>query len=210
MVGHAPPSRSRWRAGGVGVSTSPPSVRYLRWRPDGSVEGAPSQRGPWAPWGSTPEPRPEGVSKRPLPPDVTHIRQLPDKSFEGAPSNQGPWRPIPDPRPPRRLVALPPLPERGAPPQATHGPTLWRQVFEAMAAADQRAWAQLDAISQTDGRDAAQAAGLALADRLAAEAMLSTIRLAVVDHLHNLGIHTAARMMASWFDNQITDARKGE
>lgn len=128
----------------------------------------------------------------------------------GAPSNLGPWRPIPNPCSPRRLVALPLLPGTGGSPHAAQGPTLWRQVFEAMAAADQRAWAQLDAISQIDGREAAQAAGLALADRLAAEAMLTTIRLAVVNHLHNRGVSTAARIVGDWFDQQITDARKGE
>jgi hypothetical protein len=145
-----------------------------------------------------------------LPPDVTHIRQLPDGSYQGAPSNQGPWRPISNPCPPRHLVALPPLPGQGGAPQAAQGPTLWRRVFEAMTAADDRAWGHLDAIDQAEGREAALTAGLAQADRLAAEAMLATIRLAVVKHLHNLGIHTAARMVGSWFDQQITDARKGE
>lgn len=188
----------------------PPSLRYMRRLPDGTVEGAPSQRGPWGPWGSISEPRSEGVSKSPLPPDVTHIRQLPDRSFEGAPSNQGPWRPISDPRPVRRLVALPPLPEQGGASQAARGPTLWRRVFEAMAAADDRAWGHLDAIDQTDGREAALAAGLAYADRLAAEAMLITIRLAVVNHFHSRSMPTAAELVGSWFDQQITDARKGE
>ena len=145
-----------------------------------------------------------------LPPDITHIRQLPDRSFEGAPSNQGPWRPISTPCPPRHLVALPPLPGQGGASQATQGPTLWRRVFQSMAAADDRAWAHLDAIDQTDGREAALAAGLAHADRFAAEAMLVTIRLAVVNHLHSRGIRTAAQIVGSWFDQQITDARKGE
>lgn len=146
----------------------------------------------------------------PLPSDVTHIRQRSDGSFEGAPSNQGPWRPISNPCPPRHLVALPPLPGQGSAPHAAQGPTLWRRAFEAMSAADERAWAHLDAIDEQQGREAALAAGLAQSDRFAAEAMLATIRLAVVNHLHNLGIHTAARMVGSWFDQQITDARKGE
>jgi hypothetical protein len=145
-----------------------------------------------------------------LPPGVTHIRQLPDGSFQGAPSNQGPWRKISDPRPPRHLVALPPLPGTGGAPQAAPGPTLWRRVFDAMAAADERAWGHLDAINEQRGREAALAEGLALADRQAAEAMLTTIRLAVVNHLHNRGVSTAARMVGDWFDQQITDARKGE
>lgn len=145
-----------------------------------------------------------------LPPGVTHIRSLPDGSFEGAPSNQGPWRPIPNPCPPRHLVALPPLPGTGGAPQAAQGPTLWRRVFDAMAAADERAMAHLDAIDEQQGREAALAEGLALADRFAAEAMLTTIRLAVVNHLHNRGVSTAARIVGDWFDQQITDARKGE
>lgn len=116
------------------------------------------------------------------------------------------------------LQSLPPAPSGGAAaaagqggaPQAAQGPTLWRRVFEAMSAADDRAWAHLDAIDEQQGREGALAAGLAHADRFAAEAMLATIRLAVVNHMHNLGIHTAARMVGSWFDQQITDARKGE
>lgn len=147
---------------------------------------------------------------RPLPPDVTHIRQLPDGSYQGAPSNQGPWRPISNPCPPRHLVALPPLPGQGGAPQAAQGPTLWRVVYKAMDAAIERAMAHLDAIDEQQGRDAALAAGLAHADRFAAEAMLATIRLAVVNHLHSRGVSTAALMVGSWFDQQITDARKGE
>lgn len=192
------------------MSPLPPSVRYIRRLPDGTFEGASSKRGPWGPWGSIPEPRAEGVSKSLLPPDVTHIRQRPDGTHEGAPSAQGPWRPIPNPCPPRHLVAVPAAPEQGNGSRTAPGPTLWRRVFDAMAAADERAWAHLDAIDETDGRDAALAEGLAQADRLAAEAMLTTIRLDLVKHLHNLGIHTAARMMGDWFDQQIADARKGE
>lgn len=146
----------------------------------------------------------------PLPPSVRYIRRLPDGSFQGAPSNQGPWRPIPDPRPPRHLVAVPAAPEQVGTHRTTPWPTLWRRVFEAMAAADERAWAHLDALDQTEGPEAAVLEGLAHADRLAAEAMLTTIRVEIVNHLHNLGVHTAARMVGRWFDQQITDARKGE
>ena len=39
---------------------------------------------------------------------------------------------------------------------------------------------------------------------------VATIRLAVVNHLHSRGVSTAALMVGSWFDQQITDARKGE
>lgn len=146
----------------------------------------------------------------PTHPSVRYIRRLPDGSFQGAPSNQGPWRPIPDPRPPRHLVAVPAAPGQGNGSRTAPGPTLWRRAFAAMAAADERAWAHLDAIDQTDGPEAAGLEALGLADRFAAEAMLTTIRLAVVNHLHDLGVHTAARMVGSWFDQQIIDACKGE
>jgi hypothetical protein len=79
-----------------------------------------------------------------------------------------------------------------------------------MDEAIERAMAHLDAIDEQQGREVALAAGLAHADRFAAEAMLTTIRLAVVNHLHNRGFSTAARMVGEWFDQQITDARKGE
>jgi hypothetical protein len=185
----------------------PPRITYMRQRPDGSFESAPSDRGTGR---SIADKHAEEGARSPLPPGVTHIRSLPDGSFEGAPSNQGPWRPIPNPCPPRRLVALPPLPGQGGTPQGARRAALWRRVFESMAAADDRAWEHLDAIDEQQDRDAAVAAGLAHADRFAAEAMLVTIRRAVVNHLHSRGISTAAQIVGSWFDQQITHARKGE
>lgn len=185
----------------------PPRVTYMRQRPDGSFESGPANRGPGQ---FIADQAAQSGPRSPLPPGVTHIRKLPDGSFQGAPSNQGPWRKISDPCPPRRLVALPPLPGSGGAPQAAPGPTLWRRVFEAMAAADERAWGHLDAIGEQHGREAALAGGLALADRQAAEAMLTTIRLDLVNHLHSRGISTAAQIVGSWFDQQIADARTGE
>jgi hypothetical protein len=79
-----------------------------------------------------------------------------------------------------------------------------------MDAAIERAMAHLDAIDEQQGRDVALAAGLAHADRFAAEAMLVTIRLAVVNYLHSRGVATAAQIVGSWFDQQITHACKGE
>lgn len=143
-----------------------------------------------------------------LPPKVSYIRQQPDGTWMGGPTNQGPWRPIPAPSPPRHLVALPPL-AGATPPAPTQGATLWRRVLAAMGRADARAWGHVDAAEEAgvvmDMEDS-----LAMIERESAVAMLATIRLDLVNHLHNRGVSTAAEMVGRWFDQQIEDARKGK
>lgn len=142
------------------------------------------------------------------PPNVRYIRQRPDGGWEGAPSAHGPWRPIPAPSTPRHLVALPPLPG-ATPPAPTRGAALWRRVLAAMSRADARAWGHVDAAEEAgaimDMKDS-----LAMVEREAAVAMLATIRLELLNHLHSRGVSTAAEMVGRWFDQQIEDARKGE